>query len=65
MKNINSMSKACNTSMDILSKHYVEQNLTYSMIPLDINRKIPHLCELLDVRSNLISLDNFDFLRIK
>ena len=47
-----------------MSKHYVKQHLTYSMIPLDSNRKIPLICELLNVRSNLISIDNFDYLEL-
>ena len=59
-KNMNFIAKDCNILMDNLSKHYVKQNLTYLMIPLDSNWKIQLISELLNVRSNLISIDNFD-----
>ena len=33
-KYLNSIAEDCNITMDNLSKYYVKQNLTYSMIPL-------------------------------
>ena len=48
----------CNILVDNLSKHVVKHNLTFSKIPEDQNWKIPILCELINLRSNIISVDN-------
>ena len=47
--------------MDNLSKHVVKHNLTFSKIPEDQNWKIPILCELIKLRSNIISVDNHNY----
>ena len=60
-KNLNSIAEDCNILVDILSKHVVKQNLTFSRIPEDQNWKIPLLCELINLRSNIISVDNLNY----
>lgn len=60
-KNLNSIADDCHILVDDLSKHNVKQNLTFSKIPDDQTWKVPLICELIDIKSNLISVDNFDY----
>ena len=60
-KNLNTIADDCNVLVDNLSKNFVEQNLTFSKLPDDQNWKIPLIYELLDLRSNNFSVDDFDY----
>ena len=60
-KNLNTIADDCNVLVDNLSKNFVEQNLTFSKLPDDQNWKIPLIYELLDLRSNNFSVNDFNY----
>ena len=51
----------CSVLVDNFSKNVVKQNLTFSKLPDDQNWKIPLIYELLDLRSNNFSVNDFNY----
>ena len=47
------LQKDCNILVDNLYKHFVKQNLTFSKIPEDQNWKIPLICDMINLSSNI------------
>ena len=55
------MQHDCNVLVDNLFKNFVKQNLTFSKLPDDQDWKIPLIYELLDLRSNNVSVNDLNY----